>query len=117
MLKQALVQGTESTGGKRNIWIVDGKAYDLTPFLLDHPGGAIFLNYSRGRDVTAHVYTYHARPARVLERLQEFAVTHTAAKDLVLPRRLTPSLIPPPFLWPELKEPADFADMLQARSR
>ena len=124
-------------------WVVDGKVYDLTPFLDRHPGGRIFLDFMRGRDATAQVYTYHPTPDRVLAVLQKYQIgtlalaQHSLAfrsslKDQdageviqrasdgnpsdLLPMPL-PSLVPPPFLFPELDGARGFGAALLVRSR
>eukprot|EP01100_Stratorugosa_tubuloviscum_P015809 TRINITY_DN948_c0_g2_i1.p1 TRINITY_DN948_c0_g2~~TRINITY_DN948_c0_g2_i1.p1 ORF type:complete len:203 (-),score=64.68 TRINITY_DN948_c0_g2_i1:73-681(-) len=44
---------------KTDCWvIIDYKVYNLTDWLSDHPGGAIFLNYA-GMDATAAFYAGH----------------------------------------------------------
>ena len=45
----------------RGLWSIDGKAYDLTPFLDRHPGGRRVLELARGeRDCTPSFESYHA---------------------------------------------------------
>jgi fatty acid desaturase len=44
-----------------DLWSIDGKAYDLTPFLDRHPGGRRVLELARGeRDCTPSFESYHA---------------------------------------------------------
>jgi fatty acid desaturase len=44
-----------------DLWSIDGKAYDLTPFLDRHPGGRRVLELARGeRDCTPSLESYHA---------------------------------------------------------
>jgi len=38
-----------------------GKAYDLTPFIPNHPGGEWLINLALGRDATALFESYHLR--------------------------------------------------------
>lgn len=41
------------------LWQIEGKYYDLEPFLDKHPGGRRFLEQSRGRDCTALFHSTH----------------------------------------------------------
>lgn len=41
-------------------WFIEGRAYDLTPFLDTHPGGGRVLRQSIGVDATHLFRTYHA---------------------------------------------------------
>lgn len=46
-----------------DLYIIDGKAYDLTDWIPIHPGGAIWFARSNGRDISAAVHAYHKNPA------------------------------------------------------
>jgi len=43
----------------RKLWGFEGKAYDLTPWLRHHPGGARVLVNTQGRDITRFVRSHH----------------------------------------------------------
>lgn len=51
-------------------WIVvDGKVYDTTSFIDDHPGGVVTILLQAGEDVTEEFMGTHTRSARaMLER-------------------------------------------------
>jgi len=46
---------------ERKLWYLDGKAYDLTEFLPNHPGGGLYLAF-HGRDISIVFNTYHKNP-------------------------------------------------------
>lgn len=41
------------------LWVIDGKVYDLEPFLDKHPGGRRFLEHARGTDCSALFRSTH----------------------------------------------------------
>ncbi|EGG19896.1 delta 5 fatty acid desaturase [Cavenderia fasciculata] len=53
-------------------WVaVDGKVYDVTKWVNQHPGGSDIILYSSGRDVTNLFESYHPmsdKPAAILEK-------------------------------------------------
>lgn len=42
-----------------DLWFIDGRAYDLAPFMDQHPGGREALKLARGTNCTALFRTYH----------------------------------------------------------
>lgn len=60
-------------GGPRlsDVWVYNGRAYDLSEWISKHPGGAFFIGRTKNRDITAIVKSYHRDPAiveRILQR-------------------------------------------------
>ena len=47
-------------------FIIEGECYDLRPWIPNHPGGSMWFENARGRDLTAAVHTYHKNPDYVL---------------------------------------------------
>jgi hypothetical protein len=43
----------------RNLWIIDGQAYDFRDFVKRHPGGSAAISLGRGLDCTELFRTYH----------------------------------------------------------
>jgi hypothetical protein len=63
-------------------WVViDARAYDITRFVRDHPGGVAPLLNLAGRDVTDVFANYHA--ARIYSQLPQFLVGRVS--DVVTP--------------------------------
>lgn len=71
----------------RGFWIVGDDAYDLTPFIPHHPGGAAFLTRSRNRDITVAVNTYHPNPDKLKPILEKY--WHHRAKQSDLNKHLS----------------------------
>ena len=57
----------------QKLWFVDGKANDLTEFLLNHPGGALFLVW-HGRDSSVSFRTFRKNPKQNMKVLQNYHV-------------------------------------------
>eukprot|EP00929_Paragymnodinium_shiwhaense_P002390 TRINITY_DN102618_c0_g1_i1.p1 TRINITY_DN102618_c0_g1~~TRINITY_DN102618_c0_g1_i1.p1 ORF type:complete len:492 (-),score=86.76 TRINITY_DN102618_c0_g1_i1:120-1595(-) len=53
------VKDTVATMGRKGVWLINGKRYDLTDFLDRHPGGAFALQICEGSDCTGLFETYH----------------------------------------------------------
>ncbi|PLW40559.1 hypothetical protein PCASD_07770 [Puccinia coronata f. sp. avenae] len=54
------VQEVENHKDEKSAWvIVEGKVYDVTDFLEDHPGGKKILLKSCGKDATELFHQYH----------------------------------------------------------
>lgn len=60
------------------LWQVDGKYYDLEPFLEKHPGGRRFLEQTRGTDCTALFNSTHLHDAIPRATLAKFYVGEVA---------------------------------------
>ena len=113
----------------RPFWIVDGRAYDLRPWMGRHPGGSIWFAQTEGRDISALLHTYHRDPAKLQKILAKYLIEELADQDvspkLVAPFRasersmgdkltvpteqdILPKLGVPPFLLPpEFNAPED----------
>ena len=80
-----------------DVWIYNGRAYDLSDWIAKHPGGAFFIGRTKNRDITAVVESYHRDPAvvrRILER--RYALGRDAT-----PRDIHPKHNAPAFLFNE----------------
>lgn len=56
------------------LWQIDGKYYDLEPFLEKHPGGRRFLEQTRGTDCTALFHSTHLHDRVPLGTLRTYYV-------------------------------------------
>ena len=61
------------------LWMVHGKWYDLSAFVVRHPGGESWLRDTRGCDVTELVETHHFNMQRVDDILEKCYVGDAAA--------------------------------------
>lgn len=48
--------------------MIDGKVYDIKPFLDRHPGGNDLLRLAAGRDATVMFHSYHRYVAKRVRR-------------------------------------------------
>jgi Cytochrome b5-like Heme/Steroid binding domain len=79
-----------------NVWIYEGQAYDLTEFILKHPGGQFFIGRTKNRDITTIVNIFHPNPEKVKRRIQQYALDREAR-----PEDIHPKYNAPPFLFKE----------------
>ncbi len=78
-----------------DVWVYNGRAYDLSDWIAKHPGGAFFIGRTKNRDITAIVASYHRDPAKV-ERILERR--YGLGRDAT-PRDIHPKHNAPPFLF------------------
>lgn len=80
-----------------DVWVYNGRAYDLSDWIDKHPGGAFMIGRTKNRDITAIIASYHKDP-RVVERILErkYALDRDAT-----PRDIHPKHNAPPFLFKE----------------
>jgi len=84
------------------LWYIHGKAYDLSGWLDQHPGGSYLLRITQGTEVTTLFESYHAaslKEASIREKLKKFEVGVTA--PLLPPQDWSPGSTP---VYDELKE-------------
>jgi Cytochrome b5-like Heme/Steroid binding domain len=84
-------------------WIVDGRAYDFTEWMALHPGGAMWLRQTEGRDISALLHTYHREPARARKFLAKYEIKELAGKNI------RPKVIVPPRAGDVAPPPVDAA--------
>jgi sphingolipid 8-(E/Z)-desaturase len=66
--KQITMKEVAKHTSRNDLWImVEGKAYDVTPFVDDHPGGWLPMVNMGGKDCTDAFANYH--PARVYKTM------------------------------------------------
>ncbi|BDB43150.1 cytochrome b5 domain-containing protein [Mycobacterium kiyosense] len=78
-----------------DVWVYNGRAYDLSDWIDKHPGGAFFIGRTKNRDITAIIASYHRDPTvveRILERRYSLGREAT-------PRDIHPKHNAPPFLF------------------
>jgi fatty acid desaturase len=80
-----------------DVWVYNGRAYDLSDWISKHPGGAFFIGRTRNRDITAIVGSYHRDPAKIERILQR---RYALGRDAT-PRDIHPKHNAPPFLFKE----------------
>ncbi|MDP7702539.1 MULTISPECIES: fatty acid desaturase [unclassified Mycobacterium] len=78
-----------------DVWVYNGRAYDLSDWISKHPGGAFFIGRTKNRDITAIIASYHRDPA-VVERILESR--YSLGRE-AKPRDIHPKHNAPPFLF------------------
>ncbi|WP_155763953.1 cytochrome b5 domain-containing protein [Mycobacterium asiaticum] len=78
-----------------DVWVYNGRAYDLSDWIAKHPGGAFFIGRTKNRDITAIIASYHRDPA-VVERILDRRYSLDRAAT---PRDIHPKHNAPPFLF------------------
>ncbi|WP_156661181.1 cytochrome b5 domain-containing protein [Mycobacterium sp. 852002-51163_SCH5372311] len=83
-------------GGPRlsDVWVYNGRAYDLSDWIAKHPGGAFFIGRTKNRDITAIVASYHRDPAKVERILQRrYALGRDATPQDIHPKHNAPAFL------------------------
>jgi fatty acid desaturase len=76
-----------------NVWVYNGKAYDLTDWISKHPGGAFFIGRTRNRDITSIVGSYHRNPEAIERILQRYALGRDATPLDIHPKNNAPAFL------------------------
>ncbi len=66
---------------ENNLWIINGKAYDLSEFKKTHPGGPHILEMNRGRDCTELFYSYHIMSKKPIDSIMKKFLVRDANED------------------------------------
>lgn len=74
------LEGKQIDDGAEDLWRIHNKLYDLNSFIEDHPGGSMWLNLTKGTDITEAFECHHLTPAAE-KLLPKFYV-----RDAVTPR-------------------------------
>lgn len=82
-------------GGPRlaDVWVYDGRAYDLSDWISKHPGGAFFIGRTKNRDITAIVESYHRDPALIRRVMQRYALDRDATPRDIHPKHNAPAFL------------------------
>ncbi|OBA81373.1 hypothetical protein A9W99_13850 [Mycobacterium sp. 1164966.3] len=77
-----------------DVWVYDGRAYDLSDWIAKHPGGAFFIGRTKNRDITAIVAAYHRDPAKVERIMQRrYALGRDATPQDIHPKHNAPAFL------------------------
>ncbi|WP_067548293.1 fatty acid desaturase [Nocardia crassostreae] len=79
-----------------NVWVYNGKAYDLSDWISKHPGGEFFIGRTKNRDITSIIGSYHKNPEGISKLIERFALNREA-----LPEDIHPKANAPDFLFKE----------------
>lgn len=76
-----------------NVWVYNGKAYDLSDWIGKHPGGAFFIGRTKNRDITSIVGSYHRNPEAIEKILQRYALGRDATPRDIHPKNNAPAFL------------------------
>ncbi|MFI6869772.1 fatty acid desaturase [Nocardia sp. NPDC050406] len=79
-----------------NVWVYNGKAYDLSDWISKHPGGEFFIGRTKNRDITSIIGSYHKNPEGIAKLIERYALNREA-----LPEDIHPKANAPDFLFKE----------------
>ncbi|WP_067697502.1 cytochrome b5 domain-containing protein [Nocardia jejuensis] len=79
-----------------NVWVYNGKAYDLSDWISKHPGGEFFIGRTKNRDITSIIGSYHRNPEGIERVLKKYSLDRDA-----LPEDIHPKANAPDFLFTE----------------
>ncbi|MFJ4657563.1 fatty acid desaturase [Nocardia sp. NPDC088792] len=79
-----------------NVWVYNGKAYDLSDWISKHPGGEFFIGRTKNRDITSIIGSYHKNPEGIGKLIERYALNRDA-----LPEDIHPKANAPDFLFNE----------------
>ena len=78
-----------------DVWVYNGRAYDLSDWISKHPGGAFFIGRTKNRDITSIISTPTiATPRRSRRMLERYALDRDATAEDIHPKHNAP-----PFLF------------------
>ncbi len=77
-----------------DVWVYNGRAYDLSDWISKHPGGAFFIGRTNNRDITAVVGSYHRDPAKIERILNaRYALDRDATPVDIHPKHNAPDFL------------------------
>ncbi|GEE02855.1 membrane protein [Gordonia spumicola] len=76
-----------------NVWVYNGRAYDLTDWISKHPGGEFFIGRTKNRDITSIIGAYHRDPERIGRMIERFALDRDAVIEDVHPKANAPAFL------------------------
>ncbi|KAA8894892.1 nitrate reductase [Sphaerosporella brunnea] len=91
-------------------FVVSGEVYDGTPFLKEHPGGAVSIISAAGQDVTDEFVGIHSESACEMMPKYHIGTLSPAAREALLNSSLAPDTSAPTetFLNPRAWRPSTF---------
>jgi fatty acid desaturase len=76
-----------------NVWVYNGKAYDLSDWISKHPGGEFFIGRTKNRDITSIIGSYHRDPERIGRMLERYALGRNALPEDIHPKNNAPDFL------------------------
>lgn len=76
-----------------NVWVYNGKAYDLSDWIAKHPGGEFFIGRTKNRDITSIIGSYHKDPERIERMLERYSLNRDAQPEDIHPKANAPDFL------------------------
>ncbi|MEU1521920.1 fatty acid desaturase [Nocardia rhamnosiphila] len=76
-----------------NVWVYNGRAYDLSDWISRHPGGEFFIGRTKNRDITSIIGSYHREPERIERMLQRYSLDRPAVPEDIHPKNNAPDFL------------------------
>lgn len=76
-----------------DVWVYNGRAYDLTDWISKHPGGEFFIGRTKNRDITSIIGSYHKDPERIGRMIERYSLGRDAVIEDVHPKANAPAFL------------------------
>ncbi|MCA2207394.1 fatty acid desaturase [Nocardia rosealba] len=76
-----------------NVWVYNGKAYDLSEWISKHPGGEFFIGRTKNRDITSIIGSYHRDPEKIARMIERYSLNRNATPEDIHPKNNAPDFL------------------------
>ncbi|MFF2083268.1 fatty acid desaturase [Nocardia sp. NPDC058176] len=76
-----------------NVWVYNGRAYDLSEWISKHPGGEFFIGRTKNRDITSIIGSYHRDPEKIARMLERYSLDRNAVPEDIHPKNNAPDFL------------------------
>ncbi|MEV0335325.1 fatty acid desaturase [Nocardia sp. NPDC050717] len=76
-----------------NVWVYNGRAYDLSEWISKHPGGEFFIGRTKNRDITSIIGSYHRDPEKIARMIERYSLDRAATPEDIHPKNNAPDFL------------------------
>lgn len=76
-----------------NVWVFNGRAYDLSDWISKHPGGEFFIGRTKNRDITSIIGSYHRDPEKIARMIERYSLGRDATPEDIHPKNNAPDFL------------------------
>ncbi|MFE3542832.1 fatty acid desaturase [Nocardia sp. NPDC059177] len=76
-----------------NVWVYNGRAYDLSEWISKHPGGEFFIGRTKNRDITSIIGSYHRDPEKIARMIERYSLDRRATPEDIHPKNNAPDFL------------------------
>ncbi|MFD6392485.1 cytochrome b5 domain-containing protein [Nocardia sp. NPDC060259] len=76
-----------------NVWVYNGRAYDLSDWISKHPGGEFFIGRTKNRDITSIIGSYHRDPEKIARMIERYSLGRDATPEDIHPKNNAPDFL------------------------